>query len=49
MAWLYAAYVLGRLGDFAPASILSGLLESAPSDQNWAASAAGYVLQQLDG
>jgi len=45
----YAAYVLGRLGDFAPASVLSALLESAPSDKNWAASAAGYVLQQIDG
>lgn len=33
--------------DFAPASILSALLESAPSDQNWAGSAAEYVLQKL--
>ena len=45
----YTAYVLGRLGDFAPACVLSGLLECAPSDENWAASTAEYILQQLDG
>ena len=44
----YAAYVLGRLGDLAPASVLSALLKSAPSDDNWAASAAQYILGQLD-
>ncbi|HSG30232.1 MAG TPA: hypothetical protein VLB82_01675 [Thermodesulfobacteriota bacterium] len=43
----YAAYVLGRLGDFAPASVLNSLLESAPSNENWAASTAEYVIKEL--
>lgn len=43
----YAAYALGRLGDFATASTLSRLLSEAPSDGNWASSAANYVLDEL--
>jgi hypothetical protein len=46
-AGFYAAYVLGRLGDFATPSSLVGWLERAPSDDDWAESAAEYVLAQL--
>jgi hypothetical protein len=43
----YAAYVLGRVGDFAACSALSQWLEEAPGGENWAASAARHVLSQL--
>jgi hypothetical protein len=43
----YAAYALGRLGDFAPASTVSLWLEEAPAGESWAAAAATYVLSQL--
>ncbi len=46
-AGFYAAYVLGRLEDFAPPSSLVRWLERAPSDDDWAESAAEYVLEQL--
>ena len=45
----YAAYVLGRVGDFAPPSNLNGWLEDAPSDDDWAAAAAAYILAKLEG
>lgn len=47
-AGFYAAYVLGRLGDFATPSALSGWLEHAPGGNNWAAGAAEFVLQELE-
>ena len=43
----YAAYVLGRVGDFAPPSALSQWLEKAPASEDWAESATIYVLSQL--
>lgn len=43
----YAAFVLGRLGDFATASALSRWLEAAPLGGDWAADAADYVLSQM--
>ena len=43
----YAAYVLGRLGDFTSPSQLSEWLATAPNDDSWAASAASFVLSQL--
>ena len=46
-AGFYAAFVLGRLGDFTSASVLSQWLEAAPMEDNWAASASRYVLEQL--
>lgn len=42
----YAAFVLGRLGNFAAASRLSALLAAAPASAQWAESAADYVLEQ---
>ena len=42
-----AAYVLGRLGDFAPASRLAGLLEEVEMGANWPAAAADHVLTKL--
>jgi len=45
----YAAYVLGRLGDFAAPSTLSQWLEEAPVGEKWAATAARHVLAQLAG
>lgn len=43
----YAAYVLGRLGDFTASSALSRWLEEAPGGKNWAATAAPHVLSRL--
>lgn len=46
-AGFYAAYVLGRLGDFATLSSLVRWLQGAPSDDDWAESATQYVLDEL--
>jgi len=43
----YAAYTLGRIGDFAVPSVLSQWLEEAPTGENWEASTASYVLSRL--
>ncbi len=42
----YAAFVLGRIGDFAAPTDLARWLEQAPSTENWAATTADYVLEQ---
>ena len=42
-----AAYVLGRLGEFAAASRLAGLLEQVGETENWPAAAAEHVLTKL--
>lgn len=44
----YAAYVLGRLGDFAPPTELAEWLRDAPSKGDWAEEAAAYVLAELE-
>lgn len=44
---VYAAYVLGRLGDFTTPTRLARWLEAAPNDDAWAVGAARYVLDQL--
>jgi hypothetical protein len=44
----YAAYVLGRLGDFAKPSDLSKWLEETPINDSWTSTAASYVLSRLD-
>ena len=41
----YAAYALGRLGDFVAASTLNSWLEEAPVGDHWPTSAAAYVLE----
>ena len=46
-AAFYAAYVLGRLGDFAQPSILTRWLTEAPLTQNWAESAAAHILSVI--
>ena len=43
----YAAYVLGKLGNFTKPSIVSGLLEAAPDSDSWAKAASKYVLRKL--
>ena len=43
----YAAFVLGRLGDFAAASALNTLLKKAPASESWAISTADYVLDHI--
>ena len=45
----YAAYVLGKLGNFATPSVLSKLLEDAPESDEWAKSAAETVHKRLTG
>lgn len=46
-AVFYASYVLGRLGDFVPASVLTKWLTEAPLTDNWAESAAAHVLMEI--
>jgi hypothetical protein len=43
----YAAFVLGRLGEFADASRLAQLLEEVDAPEDWSAAAAAYVLRKL--
>ncbi len=43
----YAAYVLGRLGDFVPPSALAPWLEETPAASDWSASAAAYVHDRI--
>ena len=43
----YAAYVLGRLGDFTTPTTLAIWLSDAPGSEDWAESTATYVAQQL--
>ena len=43
----YAAYVLGRLGDFTSPDTLARWLESAPGSDDWSASTAAHVMRQL--
>ena len=45
----YAAYVLGRLGDFTAPTDLAQWLEAAPGADDWAKEAAAFVLSQLEG
>ena len=45
-AW-YAAYVLGRLGDFVTPTVLASWLSAAPASDDWSSSAADYVDQRL--
>jgi hypothetical protein len=43
----YAAFTLGRVGDFVEPSDLAKWLEEAPAGEKWAVSAANYVLSRL--
>ncbi len=43
----YAAYVLGRLGDFTSPTSLARWLAEAPSEEDWAAGSARHVTGQL--
>ncbi|MFK7805400.1 MAG: hypothetical protein AB8G95_27465, partial [Anaerolineae bacterium] len=43
----YAAFALGQLGAFAKPTELSHWLEEAPSESDWAADAAEYVIGKL--
>jgi len=43
----YAAYALGRLGDFATPTLLARWLEAAPLEDDWADGAAGYVIEHM--
>lgn len=43
----YAAYVLGRLGDFVTPTRLSEWLENVQAADDWAVAAAKYVYEQL--
>jgi hypothetical protein len=45
----YAAFVIGRLGNFVSSSALSSWLEKAPSGVDWPTSAGDYVLGRLSG
>lgn len=43
----YAAYVLGRLGDFVTPTILAGWLSAAPASDDWPSSTADYIEERL--
>jgi hypothetical protein len=43
----YAAYTLGRLGDFVSPSDLAQWLEASPAVDDWSAAAAEYVIGKL--
>jgi hypothetical protein len=43
----YAAYVLGRLGDFASPTELAAWLEAAPEADDWAGLATDAILSKL--
>jgi len=44
----YAAYVLGRLGDFVSPTTLTQWLKDTPNEDNWSALAASFILKQLN-
>jgi hypothetical protein len=46
-AGFYAAFVLGRLGDFTAASTLAALLEEVDAPSNWSQAAAQHVATTL--
>jgi hypothetical protein len=46
-AGFYAAFVLGRLGDFTAASRLAALLEEVDATSNWSEAAAEHVMTTL--
>jgi len=39
----YAAYVLGRLGDFVTPTTLAAWLAAAPASDDWSSTAADYI------
>lgn len=43
----YAAYVLGRLGDFVTPTVLTQWLLAAPMAEDWSLSASEFVTQRL--
>lgn len=43
----YAAYVLGRLGDFSSPSNLSSWLENVPGEGDWTVNAANNIFSQI--
>ena len=43
----YAAYILGKLGEFVKPSILADLIESTPDGKNWFHTTAEYILKDL--
>ena len=46
-AGFYAAFVIGRLGNFTTPTRLAYLLESAPAANDWPRAATTFVLQAL--
>jgi hypothetical protein len=42
-----AAYLIGRLGDFAPPGRVAGLLEQVADQDDWPAVAAAHLLTKL--
>ncbi len=45
----YAAFVIGRLGDFASPTELTGWLSEATGEGDWSANAAAHVASKVDG
>ncbi len=43
----YAAYVLGRLGDFTTPSRLTVWLANVPNGEDWLTSAVAYIFEQI--
>jgi hypothetical protein len=47
-AMWYSAYVLGRLGNFTTASLLTKWLQEVSDKKEWFRKAAEYILQKLE-
>ena len=43
----YSAYVLGRLGDFTTPTLLTGWLQAASGEGEWATNAAAHVRSSI--
>jgi hypothetical protein len=43
-----AAYVLGRLGDFVPPSVLTHWLEAVQAKEDWTDVAVAHVLREIE-
>jgi hypothetical protein len=48
-AWWYAAYILGRLGEFTTPTLLTKWLEEIDDAKNWFKAATEHISLNIDG
>lgn len=46
-AWWYSAYVLGRLGDFTTATLLTEWLDEVAEEKPWFKKAAAHIVSRI--